>query len=857
MVLKRLAHSPKVYIIMLIIATALLMFIGSVSYRQIERLGKSVDSVTRIMQVDMQIDGLFSYYGQMQATELKNRLLQDSTGISTYKVYMPETLESFKLLEELTSHNPEQQKILQKVKLWQDSLFLSLKQLAGIPYNHPYVSTEVKEKIVKVSSAITQLNLLRNQMYGVEQIEFAKRKAAYASQISFTPLTTLFLGTFAVIIFALSFIQINFLRKKTTTAEKFLANILAYSDNIIGYFEPIHDGSGEIIDFKTAFSNEKIEAILGKKPDQIANTKMSQILPDNFKNGIFQELAQVVKEGSTRQFEKLFEYNGKKFWFRTTATQMEDGVLTTSMDTTTEKEIAKNLKLLNEKLEIQNKDLILTKAFLNNILESANITVSHLNTEMDKNGKIIDFRYLFTNKEIKNLTGISPSAVIGRSITEVFPMTNDNGLFNLMVKCATIGSIETHETKYNINDQWKWVHTTINKLNKGITLTSYDSTNIVKSKQVLLELNEQLTIQNSILKDAEEVAKIGSYRLDLKTNEATLSDNFYRLLDCEVNEFIATSENYRRFVHPKDLKYFEEKLRLTTEKKHDGNFKFRTITKTGKIKHLQHSGHFVQNEFVGVVKDITKELKDEQKLKDKNIELKRSNSELESFNRVASHDLQEPLRKIQVFISRITEADSENISGNNHEYLQKISTSANRMQTLIKYLLTYSRINKKDFSRIDLNEIMEKVKEDLEAPIKEKGVYIEVHNLPELRGIPFQMEQLFNNLLSNSIKYSNLLEQPKIEIYCQKVKRKHIEDDFHKKAQQYYCITIKDNGIGFDQSNAKKIFGLFQRLHQNNEYFGTGIGLAICKKIVENHKGYIAAEGIINHGANFRIYLPA
>ncbi|MCM4166991.1 Adaptive-response sensory-kinase SasA [Arenibacter antarcticus] len=859
MVLKKLAPSPKVYIIMLIAATALLLFIGSISYRQIDRLGKSAESVTSIMQVDMQINHLFSYYGQMQATELRNRLLQDSTGISTFEVYMPETLESIKILEELTSNKPAQQKILKKVKIWQDSLFLSLKQLAATPYNQPITSANYKEKVLKVTSAITELSLLRNQMYSVKQKELAKRKAAYASQISFTPLTILFLGTFAVLIFVVSFIQINILRKKTTTAERFLANILACSDNIISYFEPIYDDSGKVKDFTITFSNEKIESILGKKPDQIANTKMSENLPENFKNGIFQELVQIVEEGSTRKFEKLLEYNGKKSWLRTTATLMDDGVLTTSMDTTTEKKFTKNLKLLNEKLEFRNKDLIQTKAFLNNILESASNTVSHLNTEIDKDGNIIDFRYLFTNKETENLTGNKPKSVIGKSITETFPSIHNNGLFKLMVKCATQGSIETHETKYYLNNKWKWVHTTINKLNTGITLTSYDSTEIIKAKQVLLELNEQLTIQNSILKDAEAVAKIGSYRWDLKTNEATMSDNFYRLLDCEANEFIATSENYDRFIHPKDRNYYNEKLQLTTERKHDGNFNYRIITKTGKIKHLQHSGHFVQNEFIGVVKDITTELKNEQKLKDKNLELKRSNSELESFNRVASHDLQEPLRKIQIFISRITEENTENVSSKNLEYLHKVSSSANRMQTLIRYLLAYSRLNKdkKGLSTVDLNEILEKVLEDLEAPIKEKGVSIEAHNLPELSGVPFQLEQLFNNLLSNSIKYSSVLNRPKIEIDCQQLKRKQITDNFQKKHQQYYCITIKDNGIGFDQSNAKKIFGLFQRLHQKNEYSGTGIGLAICKKIAENHKGHIVAEGTINKGANFRIYLPA
>jgi signal transduction histidine kinase len=470
----------------------------------------------------------------------------------------------------------------------------------------------------------------------------------------------------------------------------------------------------------------------------------------------------------------------------------------------------------------------------------------------------MDFKYLYTNTESENLTGIQVAEVIGRSISKIYPFVHESGLYDLMVKCADNGSIETHEAEYPLKEKQVWVHTTINKLNDGITLTSYDSTQIINAKQRLLELNEQLTVQNSILNDAEAVAKIGSYRWNIKTKKATMSDNFYRLLDCRPNEFKPTLENYRKFIHPKDLKEFDEKLHLALEKKTINNYTYRIITKNGKVKCLQNTGHLLKTEFIGVVKDITKELKNEQKLKDNYLELKRTNSELESFNRVASHDLQEPLRKIQMFISRISDSDSSNFTEQQALYVDKVKSSANRMQTLIKNLLSYSRISKKkkDFVQVDLNLVMEKVQEDLEAPIRESEVEFVLGNLPEVRGVPFQLEQLFNNLISNSIKYHSILETPRIEIACQKMERNSIAADFNKKAKEYYCISVKDNGIGFDQANAQKIFELFQRLHQKNEYSGTGIGLAICKKIVEKHKGHIVAHGHVNKGATFYIYLP-
>lgn len=718
MAIKKLTSSPKVYLIMLIVAMALLMFIGSISYKQIDRLGKSAESVNHILEVGMQVNQLFSYYSQMQSSELKNHLLRDSSGISSYHRFMPETLGAYNKLKQLIGQKPEQQQILANVQIWQDSLFRSLKEISEIDYKSPdkYRMTD-KVIVTKISTAITQLNLLRNQIYSVEQSELAKRKEDYASQITFTPLTTLVLGMFALFIFVVSFIQIDILRKRTARIEKFLQKVLASSNNIISYFTPIYSDQGEIKDFTIDFTNEKIGPVLGEGPMQTSQDNMSELIPANFENGIFEELTHVVKEGNSRKFEKILDNNGNNSWFSITAAPMDDGVLTTSIDITAEKEASKNLK----------------------------------------------------------------------------------------------------------------------------------------------NLNEQLQIQNSVLNDAEIIAKIGSYRWDLQTNKITMSDNFYRLLDCEVGEFVPSTENYKAFVHPKDLKLYEDKMNLAVKHRSSTKFIYRLISKAGKIKHFQHSGHFIQNEFIGAVKDITKELRDDERLKNKNTELKRSNSELESFNHIASHDLQEPLRKIQMFISMITEGDLKNISEKNRDYLDKINSSASRMQMLIKNLLAYSRLSKekKEYLNVDLNEILEKVQEDLEATIKEKKVQITMRNLPQLRAVPFQMEQLFNNLLSNSIKYANIHTRPKIIIDCQKIKANDITETFSKKALYYYCISLIDNGIGFDQANSKKIFGLFQRLHQKHEYSGTGIGLAICKKIVENHKGHIVADSIIDKGTTFRIYLPA
>ena len=181
------------------------------------------------------------------------------------------------------------------------------------------------------------------------------------------------------------------------------------------------------------------------------------------------------------------------------------------------------------------------------------------------------------------------------------------------------------------------------------------------------------------------------------------------------------------------------------------------------------------------------------------------------------------------------------------------------MQTLIQSLLTYSNIkkSKKDFEQVDLTLVLDKVEDDLVVPIQDTGATLVINPLPIVDGIPFQMEQLFTNLIGNSLKYRNEGMIPKILLDSQTVHRNQITEDFVKNSKNYHKITIVDNGIGFDPKNADKIFELFQRLHGRSEYSGTGIGLSICKKIVENHSGHIRATGAPGRGATFYIYLPA
>ncbi len=230
----------------------------------------------------------------------------------------------------------------------------------------------------------------------------------------------------------------------------------------------------------------------------------------------------------------------------------------------------------------------------------------------------------------------------------------------------------------------------------------------------------------------------------------------------------------------------------------------------------------------------------------KNAELAQSNLELDSFTYIASHDLQEPLRKIRTFCERIMETSADEFSATTSDYFERVVKASSRMQHMINSLLDYSRMNtihKKRFVT-DLNNILKEVISDQIDEDGHQNIHIKMDTLPSVMAVPDQMEQLFTNLFSNAIKY----RKPDIPLEIRI--KSEVDGNFWK-------ISLEDNGIGFEPQYKDKIFELFQRLHSRFEYEGTGIGLSICKKIVQNHYGWIKATGNPGQGARFEIFLPA
>jgi len=382
----------------------------------------------------------------------------------------------------------------------------------------------------------------------------------------------------------------------------------------------------------------------------------------------------------------------------------------------------------------------------------------------------------------------------------------------------------------------------------GVLNTGADITDLQRAKEEVLKSNERLTI-------AIESSGIGSYEIDLETKKIKTSGNFNAI--CSIGSE-TTNDDLIAKLHPEDLQ--------TREKAHkeaviSGKicYEARILNDDGSYRWTKINGKIIKDKdglaktIIGIVQDIHehKEFQDELKkqVANRTNELTRSNSDLMHFASVVSHDLREPLRKIKIFNTLLRNDIEDNINDKSKKYLHKVSQSAQRMENIIEGILTYSTLDKtlQVIETINLSEVIEDIKIDLELIIKEKDAILVICDLPQIQGAPILINQLFYNLIQNALKFSKADQPPRVVITSSTI----VID-----GQDCVQIKIKDNGIGIDPKFAEKIFTAFERLHSKNEYEGNGLGLALCRKIAERHHGKITAAGEKDNGAEFTITLP-
>ena len=389
--------------------------------------------------------------------------------------------------------------------------------------------------------------------------------------------------------------------------------------------------------------------------------------------------------------------------------------------------------------------------------------------------------------------------------------------------------------------------------------TYRDVTEEHKAAEELKAVTDKLHRSQEFLSRAQHLARMGSDLRDLRSDVAEWSDTSYDIFGVDKASFVPSTENFLKLVHPEDRAIVARTRTEIAQGRNPEPFEYRIIRPDGTVRHIYRE---VAVEFdadrkplymIGTIRDITEKKAAEDALRrktheveERNDELQRSNAELEQFAYVASHDLQEPLRMVASYCQLLQRRYKDKLDGDANEFIAFAVEGANRMQRLINDLLAYSRVGRKggDPVPLEFGEIVQAALDNLKSAIADSGATVTVGTMPRIVGVRLQLAQLMQNLVSNAIKFRRDGVTPTVAVTAQR-------------DGTMWRIVVEDNGIGIEPQYVERVFLIFQRLHGRDKYPGTGIGLAIAKKVIDYHGGRIWIESMPGQGSRFNFTLPA
>lgn len=601
------------------------------------------------------------------------------------------------------------------------------------------------------------------------------------------------------------------------------SNDLCLIANMQGYFETI---------------NPNLEKVLGFSEKELTTKPFIDFVHPDDIPATLQEIEKLKTGALTINFVNRYrKKDGNYLWFdwNTTPDPVTGKLYAIARDITERKMLEEKLKQFNRDLE----NLVEEKT--REVIEKEK-QYRFLLQNMREGIQVIgfDWRYLFVNNSVVHQSKYSNEELLGHTMMEKYPGIETTEMFEVLQHCMKERTATIFENEFTFpNGTKEWFELSIQPVPEGLFILSMDITERKKAEEKLVKSEELFSGAFHSSPAGITITRIADGKI-IDANES-----FLKMFEFSREEVIGHTSIELNMLSP------VERTKLIQQQIASGgltNFELLCHSKSGKPINLLFSSKQlnIHDEpcHITTLIEITERKKAEEKLKKYAEDLKNSNTELERFAYVASHDLQEPLRMVSSFLNLLEEELDGKLNETSREYIRFAVDGAGRMKTLVNDLLQYSRVgsNKEVFTVTDLNEIMQYVTRVLEEDIEKSQAIITVSTLPVIMANKTLISQLFMNLVSNALKYHGG-EAPKIEV------------GFSEKLGNY-IFYVKDNGLGIDPKYFDKIFIIFQRLHNKTEYSGTGIGLAISKKIVEIHKGKIWVESEEGKGSKFYFSIP-